>query len=336
MDAQPVLDLVAAATPVGFALVGIGATRRKKYRRRCEAGLVDRRVLGRRGLRARAACGGGRAALAGTSGRCLVLDWVARRPGGIHRVEPSGIVVVEGVCALHRMFREEYDVRVWVEAPYETRLARGVARDGEAARATWVEQWMPAEDRYVERDDPIACADLVVDGAIVRPGVTMGARLSQEVLRCASARRPSSQAPRCSSPSAARPSPSPRPSCGRSRCQPGAVRGYIAVSGDPAKGIANIGDVFTSAGSVIGARFNCAGAAPQAAASTSASTRCGSRERRPIVVASSAGAETTVAALGERHLPDRPLGARAAGRDRHAVQRGSCSEPQPLQTRAFG
>ena len=45
------------------------------------------------------------------------------------------------------------------------RLARGVARDGEAARATWVERWMPMEDRYVERDDPVACADLVVDGA---------------------------------------------------------------------------------------------------------------------------------------------------------------------------
>jgi hypothetical protein len=39
-----------------------------------------------------------------------------------------------------------------------------VARDGEAARSTWVERWMPMEDRYVERDDPVACADLVVDG----------------------------------------------------------------------------------------------------------------------------------------------------------------------------
>jgi hypothetical protein len=48
------------------------------------------------------------------------------------------------------------------------------------------------------------------------------------------------------------------------RCAPGAVRGYIAVNGDPAKGIANIGDQFTSAKPEVGARFNCAGAAPQA------------------------------------------------------------------------
>jgi uridine kinase len=103
--------------------------------------------------------------LGGRDARYAAWDWDARRQGRTRLVEPRGIVVVEGVCALHRMFRDDYDVRVWVEAPYETRLARGVARDGEAARATWVETWMPSEDRYVESDDPIACADIVVDGA---------------------------------------------------------------------------------------------------------------------------------------------------------------------------
>ena len=48
------------------------------------------------------------------------------------RSSPTGIVVVEGVCALHRMFRDAYDVRVWVEAPYDAaaraRRSRGTAR----------------------------------------------------------------------------------------------------------------------------------------------------------------------------------------------------------------
>jgi uridine kinase len=101
----------------------------------------------------------------GREARYTSWDWAARRPGGARVVEPRGIVVVEGVCALHRMFRDDYDVRVWVETPYETRLERGVARDGEEARATWVERWMPMEDRYVERDDPVSCADIVVDGS---------------------------------------------------------------------------------------------------------------------------------------------------------------------------
>ena len=103
--------------------------------------------------------------VAGEAARYAAWDWDARRPGGPRVIEPRGVVVVEGVCALHRMFRDDYDVRVWVEAPYETRLERGVARDGEDARATWVERWMPSEDSYVERDDPISCADIVVDGS---------------------------------------------------------------------------------------------------------------------------------------------------------------------------
>jgi hypothetical protein len=40
-----------------------------------------------------------------------------------------------------------------------------VARDGEQARATWEEIWMPMEDAYVARDDPVSAADLIVDGS---------------------------------------------------------------------------------------------------------------------------------------------------------------------------
>ena len=106
-------------------------------------------------------------AAARAAGRRATTPGTGRRvgAGGTRSVEPRGVVVVEGVCALHRIFRDAYDVRVWVEAPYDVRLERGLARDGEAARRTWVEHWMPMEDRYVERDDPVSCADIVVDGA---------------------------------------------------------------------------------------------------------------------------------------------------------------------------
>jgi uridine kinase len=80
-------------------------------------------------------------------------------------VRPRGLIVVEGVCALHALFREAYDLRIWVDAPREVRLARGIARDGEEARHVWETQWMPSEDRYVQRDDPISAADLIVDGS---------------------------------------------------------------------------------------------------------------------------------------------------------------------------
>lgn len=102
--------------------------------------------------------------VASETARFASFDWVAGEPRGERMVEPAGIVVVEGVCALHRMFRDDYDLRVWVEAPRDVRLARGIERDGEDARITWEDVWMPMEDAYVERDDPVSAADLIVDG----------------------------------------------------------------------------------------------------------------------------------------------------------------------------
>jgi uridine kinase len=102
----------------------------------------------------------------GRTARYHGFDWDRREPYSEERVvEPRGVVVVEGVCALHRDFRDAYDLRIWVEAPYEVRLARGVARDGEEARDTWENVWMPREQAYIERDDPISAAHLVVDGS---------------------------------------------------------------------------------------------------------------------------------------------------------------------------
>jgi uridine kinase len=172
VDARPVLDLIAAARPArSFTFVGIGGrggAGKSTLASRIDGAQVvstdefwDGEAFGLSRLRDEVFD----RLIAGDAAHYAAWDWAARRPGGIRVIEPRGIVVVEGVCALHRMFRDDYDVRVWVEAPYEARLERGLARDGEEARATWVERWMPMEDRYVERDDPVSCADLVVDGS---------------------------------------------------------------------------------------------------------------------------------------------------------------------------
>ena len=171
MDARPVLELIASTRPTrAFTFVGIGG-RGGSGKSTLAAVIPSAQVVGTDEFwdgegfdLARLRADVFEPLLAGASARYASWDWERRRPRGQRTVLPRGVVVVEGVCALHRMFRDAYDVRVWVDAPYETRLARGVARDGEAARATWVERWMPAEDRYVERDEPVACAHVVVDG----------------------------------------------------------------------------------------------------------------------------------------------------------------------------
>jgi hypothetical protein len=85
----------------------------------------------------------------------------------------------------------------------------------------------------------------------------------------------------------------------QARCAPGAVRGFISVNGDPAKGIANIGDQYTSARPAVGVRFNCAGAAPQARRVNTGVYEVRFAGNGAQVALASAGlAETTVAALG--------------------------------------
>jgi len=101
----------------------------------------------------------------GDAARFASYDWPAQKPRDPRTVEPKGIVIIEGVCALHRTLRDAYDVRVWVDAPPDVRIARAMLRDGEAARAVWVERWMPSEDRYVARDDPVSSAHLVIANA---------------------------------------------------------------------------------------------------------------------------------------------------------------------------
>jgi uridine kinase len=172
VQVQPVLDLVAAAVPQrGFTFVGIGG--HGGAGKSTLAGLIpaaqvvgtDEFWNGSEFELARLRREVVEPLLDGVVARWHGFDWDAGRAAPeVRVVRPEGIVVIEGVCALHRMFRDAYDVRVWVDAPRELRLERGVARDGEAARERWETVWMPAEERYVDRDDPIPSAHVIVDG----------------------------------------------------------------------------------------------------------------------------------------------------------------------------
>lgn len=104
--------------------------------------------------------------LAGSIAQFDEWNWATKTTNPGRWVHPEGLIIVEGVCALHQMFRNDLSVRVWVDAPRHVRLERGVARDGEQSRSTWETVWMPNELAYVERDDPLACAHMVVDGTL--------------------------------------------------------------------------------------------------------------------------------------------------------------------------
>ena len=92
-------------------------------------------------------------------------DWDTKKLAEWHTIEPKGVIVIEGVYVLHEKIRNAYDYKIWVEAPHELRLQRGLERDGEEARGRWVDEWMPKEEEYKESQRPHEFADIIVDGS---------------------------------------------------------------------------------------------------------------------------------------------------------------------------
>jgi uridine kinase len=93
-------------------------------------------------------------------------DWKKLGLAEWHDVAPGGTIILEGVASLQHEFRPYLSYRIWVEAPKELRLKRGVARnrgiEGEDNHERWL-KWQVAEDEYFDRDQPQAAADLIVD-----------------------------------------------------------------------------------------------------------------------------------------------------------------------------
>ena len=102
---------------------------------------------------------------AGRSARYQRWDWPTDSGAEWIAVPPGVPVLVEGVSSTDVRLPVPWDVTLWVEAPYEVRLARGVARDGEGMREQWVHAWMPSEDAYEAAQRPQDRVDAIVTGA---------------------------------------------------------------------------------------------------------------------------------------------------------------------------
>jgi len=74
---------------------------------------------------------------------------------------PGPLLVLEGVTTTRRAIAARLGVRVWVEAPADLRLARGLARDGEHQRAHWL-RWQELESEFFAIDGTRERADVVV------------------------------------------------------------------------------------------------------------------------------------------------------------------------------
>jgi uridine kinase len=91
-------------------------------------------------------------------------DWKNDSLADWTEVDKDSIVIVEGVYSLRRELTTYYSMRIWLDCPAETRLKRGLQRDGEQARSQWTDDWMKEETRYVREHRPYMRADIIIKG----------------------------------------------------------------------------------------------------------------------------------------------------------------------------
>ena len=99
----------------------------------------------------------------GLPGRHLRFDWLADRYVEWVEVPPAPVVILEGCGSASAQVRPWASLVVWVQAPRELRLERGLARDVVALERRW-RDWMASEAAHYAADGTRAAADVVIDG----------------------------------------------------------------------------------------------------------------------------------------------------------------------------
>ena len=95
--------------------------------------------------------------------------WDKHNPGPMMDQPVTNPMILEGVSASRKEFRDYLSLIFFVDTPKELCLQRGLERDAETGHtrealiSMW-EGWFEAEDRYMERDKPKMYADFVLDG----------------------------------------------------------------------------------------------------------------------------------------------------------------------------
>ena len=100
----------------------------------------------------------------GETARYRRYDWAAGQLADDRSEIPAdGLVVIEGVSALHPLLAPLYDLRFWVESDAETTLAASLARGAGDWEWEWRNVFMPSVALYLATD-PRRRADHLVAG----------------------------------------------------------------------------------------------------------------------------------------------------------------------------
>ncbi len=105
--------------------------------------------------------------VSGAEARYQVRDWANDEFGtslaGWKTVAWAPLVILEGVTCTRLAAANRLAYTIWVEAPEDLRLQRGLERDGTGHRQRWL-TWMAEEREFFAADGTRARADLRVTG----------------------------------------------------------------------------------------------------------------------------------------------------------------------------
>lgn len=80
------------------------------------------------------------------------------------KVPAGAVVLVDGLYSTSEALQDRFDYKIWVDCPYDIRVARATKRNGQEKRPLGTRDGTSAEDRYIAEQRPIARADVVLDG----------------------------------------------------------------------------------------------------------------------------------------------------------------------------
>lgn len=100
-------------------------------------------------------------------------DWHAAAYAETVTLDPTPLLVVEGVGAGASVVADLVTALVWVWVPADLRLSRGLERDGPELREQWG-RWMHDEDELFSRERTVERADVLVDGTGEHPPTVAG------------------------------------------------------------------------------------------------------------------------------------------------------------------
>jgi len=95
--------------------------------------------------------------------------WPDHHPEPVVDQPVTAIMILEGVSSLRKEFRPYISLGIFVDTPESICLERGLTRDSSTGKSVeeltriW-QDWLKDEDDYMQRDQPKAYADLVIDG----------------------------------------------------------------------------------------------------------------------------------------------------------------------------